>query len=80
MLICYYLGAVLMLSDGAKAIPLTSGNSWYVTERWGTPYLEILDSRGNQKAFELDSSYAGMTVDMVLLTCDEQAKQPQIHP
>ena len=80
MLICYYLGAVLMLSDGSKAMPITSGNRWEVSETWGTPYLQARDNRGNQVAFELDSSYAGMPVDTVLWTCDEQAKQPRIHP
>ena len=80
MLICYYLGAVLMLSDGGKAMPVTSGTVWSVTETWGTPYLQTFDNRGNQRAFELDSSYLGMPVDLVLQTCDEQARQPSIHP
>ena len=80
MLICYYLGAVLMISNGEYTMPITSGTAWQVTEVWETPYLETFDNRGNRRSFELDSSYAGMPVDMVLWTCDDQAKQPRIHP
>ena len=80
MLICYYLGAVLMLSDGGKAMPITSGTAWRVSETWGTPYLETIDNSGSRRAIELDSSYLNMPVDLVLQTCDEQARQPAIHP
>lgn len=75
MLICFYLGSILMVSNGEKAMPITSGATWTLTEIWRTPHLTTLDNRGNQRLFELDSSYEGLTVDMVLWTCDKQAKQ-----
>lgn len=74
MLICFYLGSILMVSNGEKAMPITSGAIWTLTEIWGTPHLTTLDNQGNQRLFELDSSYEGLTVNMVLWTCDKQAK------
>lgn len=74
MLICFYLGSILMISNGEQAMPITSGATWALTEVWGTPHLTTLDTRGNQRLFELDESYEGLTVNMVLWTCDKQAK------
>lgn len=76
MLLCYYLGAVLMLSDGANANPLTGLRNITVYE--GSLYA--LDVRGNRVVYELNPNESEYTVDMVLWTCDERAHDPVQHP
>lgn len=75
MLICYYLGAVLMLSDGITANPLTSLESLSVYNG----YL-LAHNKGGSVWYELNPNEKQDPVDLVLLTCDQRAHDPVQHP
>ena len=76
MLICYYLGAVLMLSDGSNANPLTAMHNISVTPG----YLQGYDYRNSPIWYELNPNERDMTVDQVLQLCDTRAHDPVQHP
>lgn len=76
MLLCYYLGAVLMLSDGSTANPLTSLRDIAIRDG----YLQAFDNRGGPIWYELNPNERDYTVDMVLWACDERAHDPVEHP
>lgn len=76
MLICYYLGAVLMISDGSNANPLTALHDLSIRNG----YLQAYNDRGSPVWYELNPNESEYTVDMVLWTCDERAHDPVQHP
>ena len=75
MLICYYLGAVLMLSDGTLANPLTALQNFQVLGG----YLYADYPKGRQTYYELNPNEANFTVDEVLQRCDVRAHDPVQH-
>jgi hypothetical protein len=75
MLICYYLGAVLMLSDGSNAYPITSLNRLSVHNE----YLQGYNYRDSPVWFAINPTEANDTVDQVLQTCDTRAHDPAQH-
>lgn len=76
MLICYYLGAVLMISDGSHANPLTALHDLSIRNG----YLQAYNDRGSPTWFELNPNEHDMTVDQVLQLCDTRAHDPIQHP
>ena len=76
MLICYYLGAILMISDGTNANPLTALHNLSVDNG----YLLAYTPRGGQIWYELNPDEKQDPVDIVLWTCDQRAKDPVQHP
>jgi len=76
MLICYYLGAVLMLSDGTNANPLTALHNLSIEKG----YLQAFDNRGAPVWYELNPNEKQDPVDLVLLTCNQRAHDPVQHP
>ena len=76
MLICYYLGAVLMLSDGTNANPLTALQDFRVANGW----LAAQIPRGGLVWYELNPDESDLNVDEVLQRCDQRAHDPQKHP
>jgi hypothetical protein len=75
MLLCYYLGAILMISDGSNANPLTALHN--ISNRNG--YLQAYDDRGGPVWYELNPNEQDLPVDMVLQICDERAHDPVQH-
>jgi hypothetical protein len=75
MLICYYLGAILMISDGTTANPLTALNDLHIQDG----YLEAYN-KGGPVWYKLNPNEAQDPVDLVLLTCDQRAHDPVQHP
>ena len=75
MFICYYLGAVLMLSDGNIAQPVTAMQNFRVANGW--LYAELRG--GGPMWYALNPSEVDLTVDEVLQLCDERAHDPQKH-
>ena len=75
MLICYYLGAILMLSDGTTANPLTALESLSVRNGYLQAY-----NKGGPIWYELNPNEAQDPVDLVLWTCDQRAHAPVQHP
>ena len=76
MLICYYLGAILMISDGTNANPLTALHSLSV----GNGYLIAYNDMGRPIRYGLNPNEKQDTVDIVLWTCDQRAHDPVQHP
>ena len=75
MLVCYYLAATLMISDGVQATPVSSAHSWAVRHDLYGTYVVAENFRGNYIYFKIDDTDKG--IDDILLSCDSQAKQKQ---
>ena len=74
MLICYYLAATLMISDGVEATPVSAYHKWYIYEGLGSKYLAAFNANGNgPRYFKIDENET--SVDSVLQNCDKRAKE-----
>ena len=81
MLICYFITSVLMISDGTVANPLTSLQNIQLQRSWGDSLsLSARTSGGSIVAYKLDPIDTNLTVDEILLRCEESAFDPVFHP
>ena len=70
-----------MISDGTHANPLVAMHNLRLHRGWdNTLSLKAEDAGGSTIVYPLDPIDTNLTVDEILLRCDESAFDPVFHP